>query len=70
MADEMPAQLAGAQRNFRLRLLHLIFAEQHQAEFAGGADDFRRLRFGDGQQRDGIRLAVAAVARGANPLLN
>ena len=70
MTDEMPARFAGAVRNLGFCFLYLVLAEQSDAEISGGLDGVRRMRFGDGEQRDGIHETRGAVARGANPLLN
>ena len=68
MADEMPAQFARAQRDFRFRLLHLVFAEKNLAAISRGLDGLRWMSFGNRQQRDGIRVAPGAFARRANAL--
>ena len=61
---------ARAQRNFRLRLLDFVFAEKQLPATRRLANRLRRMRLGNRQQRDGIRRAPGAFARGANPLLN
>ncbi len=68
MADEMPARLAGAQRNFRLGFLNLVFAEQKLSGFDRLADGFRRMRFGHGQQRDACGIATGPFTRGGDAL--
>jgi hypothetical protein len=70
MTDHLPAQMARAKRDFGFRFLNFIFAEERQTKLSGFIHDFRRLAFGDGEQRDRIRLAAGAFAGGANALLN
>ena len=70
MADQVPAQVARAERNLGLRFLHLVLTKQMQTESGHGADGVRRLAFAHGQQSDGGRIPVGAGAGRLNPLLN
>src|SRR5262249_20109857 len=70
MPDEMPAQFAGAQRNFSLCFLDFILADEDEAKLCGLVDDLRWLPFRDGEERDGVRVASGTLAGGANALLN
>ena len=70
MSDEMPAQFAGAEWNFRFGLLYFVFAEEIQAQSRCRRHDLRRLAFGHRQQNDGNRLTPGAFTCRANPLLD
>jgi hypothetical protein len=68
MADHVPAQSGGAQRDFRFGFLDFIFAKQREAEFRGFSDQFRRVSFGDRQQRHRIWGANCALAGSGDSL--
>jgi len=70
MADELPAGLAGTQRDFRLRLLNFVFAKQKLAAVHRRPDGFRRMCLGNRQQRDGSHITSSPVARCGNALMN
>ena len=63
MPDHLPAQSAGAKRNFRLRLLHFVFAKQRQAEPGRFIHNFRRLAFCHREQGNRVHIACGAPAR-------
>ena len=70
MADHVPAQPARAQGDFGLGLLHLVFAEQAQAQRGCGTDRFRRLALRHRHESDRARLAPRALAGSLDSLLN
>ena len=70
MTDHVPPQVAGAERNFRLRLLHFAFPKQIQPECGDGANGVGRLAFADREQSDGGRVSIGAGAGSLDPLLN
>ena len=70
MADHVPAQAAGAQWSFCLRFLHLVLAEERQAQPGGFYDHFRRMAFGHCEQSDRTGLAPGSRAGRRDALLD
>jgi len=64
----MPSEPPWAEGDLGPGLLDLVLAKQGQAEVGGGADDFRGLPLGDGQELDRRRIAAGALAGASDAL--
>lgn len=64
MADHVPLQAAGAERDFGSRFLDFALAEGREAELGGGGNGFGRLPLAHGEEKDFGGGAACTGARG------
>src|SRR5437870_4037417 len=70
VADQMPAQMAGALLDFGFGLLHPALTEDGLSKHGSGANSLRGLPLAHCHYEDGTRVASGAPASSLNPLVN